>query len=167
MHWNRNLSIENWIPTWLETSSNLALGGGLLVASPLGSLLIFHNGVLLPANLVTLLSLINSLVLDGYLYRTVMAACYVLRFQSKVLSAIPLLWHFLLQAVERVVRVLFTLPESLYRCSRLIIRSVVHNTAKYPPASLNYLDIRIRGRVQTDLLRLQKVDDLFWRGVLS
>jgi hypothetical protein len=167
MHWNRNFSIENWIQSWMKMPATLALGGGLLVASPLGSLLIFHNCVMLPANLVTVLSLINSLVLDGYLYRTVMAACYVLRFQSKVLAAIPLLWHFLLQAVERVVRVLFSLPESLCRCSRLIIRSVMNNTAKYPPATLNYLDIRIRGRVQADLIRLQKVDDLFWRGVQS
>lgn len=146
----------------VEMPSELVILIGLLAVSPLSTSLLFDRGIPLPANLVTLFSLVNSLILERYFYRGMMTIGYIIQYHSKVMAAIPVALQMISEAIDRVVSALFTLPENIYLYSRLIAVKVEDNLKLNNQKCLSDSRVEIGGLVQSSLLKAQVTDDFFW-----
>jgi hypothetical protein len=137
---------------------------GLLAVSPLSSSMLFDRGIPLPANLVTLFSLVNSLILERYFYRGMMTIGYIIQYHSKVMAAIPVALQIIDEAIDRVVTALFTLPADIYFYSRMIAIKAEDNLKLNSQKCLSASREEIGGVVQNSLLKAQVTDDFFWHA---
>jgi hypothetical protein len=143
----------------LEMPASLAVGAGLLAASPLGLTFIFNTGPALPVNLVTLLSFVNSLILEHYFYRAVMMVGYVIQYRAKVIAALPLALQIITEALTRIMRVLFNWPESLFRQTEKRVIKTADMLKISSPRTINNGSAEIGGRLQRRLLVIWHTDD--------
>jgi hypothetical protein len=118
----------------------------------------------LPANLISLFSLANSLILERYFYRFLMMLGYAIQYRSKVMAAIPVALQIIAEAISRIIRVLFTTPERIHfhlrqnRVKALIIKSLKYSGDRRR---------EIEGLVQRGWLIIQGSDDFFWRNKIE
>ena len=145
----------------MEMPCGLMLLVGLLAASPLGGMFL-NNYTALFANLTGLLAMLNGLMVEKYLYRALMAAGYVVQNKSRILSAIPMALDIIAAAVERVMRVLFGLPEFVIQSIKLIVLNSSQEVRELQ-SELTVVRFEISGLVQRGLPGVQLFDDVFWR----
>jgi hypothetical protein len=152
------------INSGLEMPSILIVGLGLLAASPLGGTVAFNSAAPLPVNLASLTGIINSLILERYFYRALMMAGYVVQYHSKVITAIPMALQMIIEAVERMIRVVFTLPDQVYFQTRRRVIDVEMELNTARQRFLKNSQIKNKGWAPRSVLKVQITDDFFWQA---
>jgi hypothetical protein len=136
-----------------------------LAITPVSGAISFFSGALWQANLVALGSLLNGLICDRSVYQATMTTGYLIQNRSKIISAIPMAFQIICQAVERVCRVLFGLPSVIFYQLKESVE-MTDNTLQMSGLSYSKNSgIETEGWVKKNLLKDHLTDDFFWHNL--